>query len=386
MLWKKSHNARVHPGMGLGTFFVLFIVAAALVFVPAADTLAKKKAVEVTATAVEGQVTLIKKDGKKIPLKQGDKVLPMDVVETSNGAKAVLTLDDGSKVDVFEGTRIEVNELLPEEPSRFSMSLFFGRIAAKIKKLRGDDVVITPTMVAGVRGTGFTVSVVEDGTSVVTVDEGAVEVTTDKAWDQTDSVSVKPGEEVVADKAGVELKPRPITIKDMEDWKKFRQARLDAMKADLPSILADMEKGVDPNLAILDKIKAMPVDRAELLKKLDERMQELGPADVAEKAKLTIQTHMEAGNVLNLVKRFRVQRMRLKSTFERSERIKSLLPSFAEQLGPEYKSVDEGLKRILARKQEVAEREDKISADFRDAVAPSQPLLNKYKKFSIGNN
>jgi hypothetical protein len=361
---------------------VFVILTLLMVTLGATQAPAQDNAIVVVASAVEGQVTLFKKDGTSKFLAQGDQVNPTDTIESAAGGKAVLTLNDGSKLEIFEGTRVEVNELLPEEPSKFSASLFFGRVSARLKKLRGDDVVITPTMVAGVRGTDFTVSVVEDGTSVVTVDEGHVEVSTDKAWDQTDSVTVKPGQEVVADKSGAELIPRPISIKDLADWTKFREARLEAMKADLPSLLAMMEKGVDPNLAILDKIKAMPVDRSETLKKLDMRLKELGPADVAERAKLTIQTHMEAGNVLGLVKRFRVQRMRLRSTFERGERLQSLLPTFSESLGPEYKSVDEGLKRILARKAEVEEQERKMSVEFKDAVAPSQPLLNKYKKFA----
>ena len=396
----RSRNISITPvakvrAMDLGPsriqsyLLAIFILLAAIFVIMAIlpNTALAAKEITVVAKEVKGPVTLIMANGKSRPLKDGDKVGSNDIIESGPGGMAILNLSDGSKVEVFEATRLEVNEILPEEESRFSVSLFFGRVVAKLKRLRGDDVVITPTMVAGVRGTDFAVSVAEDGTSVVSVDKGVVKVSTDKAWDKTSGVEVEAGMEVLADKAGVVLTPRPMEIKTLEDWTEFRQAKLEAMKADLPSIIASMEKGVDPNLAILDKITALPQDRTELLKKLDEKLKTLGPADVAERAKLTIQTHMEASNVLSLVKRFRIQRMRLRSTFAQSERLKSLLPKFSESLGPEYASVDEGLKRILARRTEVEEKEQALSRDFKASVAPAQPLIEKFKKpqFGLGN-
>jgi hypothetical protein len=257
----------------------IFLLAAAffsmIAFLP--NTAHAAKEVTVVAKEVKGPVTLIMADGKKRPLKDGDKVGSNDVIESGPGGMAVLNLSDGSKVEVFEATRLEVNEILPEEESRFSISLFFGRVVAKLKRLRGDDVVITPTMVAGVRGTDFAVSVAEDGTSVVSVDKGVVKCSSDKAWDKTSGVDVEAGMEVLADKSGVVLTPRPMEIKTLEDWTEFRQARLEAMQADLPSIIARMEKGVDPSLAILDKITAMPQDRAELLKKTGRKAQDARP-------------------------------------------------------------------------------------------------------------
>ena len=366
------------PGLKARLLLVSMAILLSFVLIPGTESLAKPMGAK--ASEVIGRVVLVSKKGARQDVKVGDNIPANHVLITGPGAKAGLTLDDGSRVEVFESSRVEVNALLPEEKSKFSVSLFFGRVAAKLKRLRGDDVVITPTMVAGVRGTDFTVCVTEDGTSVVSVTKGQVAVSTDKAWDQTESVMVEPGQEVLADTAGATLIPRPIQLETLEDFKAFRQAKLEAMKADLPKIIADMEMGVDPNLQILDKISALPQDRAAVLKKLDEKLKELKPHDVAERAKLIIQTHMEASNMLSLVKRFRIQRMRLKSTFEQSERLKSLLPTFAEELGPEYKSVDEGLARILARQKEVDEKEQEIGAEFSASVGSAQPLIEKFQK------
>lgn len=388
----KSYEGRTGGGFGkrskVGastTLVIIFFLLSASFLFTAGDSSAAPQ-VSAVALKVKGPVQLVLENGKKKPLKRGDKILPAHVIDSGKGGHAILQLSDGSKVEVFEATKIEVNKLLPEEESKFSLSLFFGRVVAKLKKLRGDDVVITPTMVAGVRGTEFSVCVAEDGTSVVSVNKGRVAVTTDKPWDQTGGVSVEAGQEVLADKTGAILTPRPMQLGTLEAWTKFRHEKLIAMKADLPDIVSRLEKGVDPNLAILDKIRALPQDRAALLKKLDAKMKELGPADVAERAKLTIQTHMEAANVLSLVRRFRIQRMRLKTTFAQSERLKSLLPSFEEQLGPEFKSVDEGLRRILAREKEVKKKETAMAKDFNAAVSPAQPLIDKFKKPQFGIN
>ncbi|MBF0529062.1 MAG: FecR domain-containing protein, partial [Deltaproteobacteria bacterium] len=336
------------------------------------------QAISAVVDSVEGRVELIFKDGKRITLKKGDRLEPNQAIESAQGGHAVLVLDDGSKFEIFQATRIEINELIPEEQSKFSLSLFFGRVVAKLNKLRGDDVAITPTMVAGVRGTDFSIGVAEDGATVLSVTAGQVAVSTDQAGEKTSQVDLSPGQEVIADKPGAVLTPQPLTAATMDEWKAFRNKRIEGMKTNLPEIIAKLEKDVDPRLATLDKIKAMPQDRAEVLKKLDEKLAALGPADAAEKAKLVIQTHMEAANVLGLVQRFRVERMRLNNTFVQTEHLKSLLPSFAEQLGPEYKSVDDGLKRILARQEEVKAKEVAISKDFKDNLAPAQPLLNKF--------
>ena len=51
------------------------------------------------------------------------------------GGRAVLKLDDGSRIEVFEETRIEANELMEEEEKGFSLSLFAGHLSLKLKKL-----------------------------------------------------------------------------------------------------------------------------------------------------------------------------------------------------------------------------------------------------------
>lgn len=368
---------RPRPGIGLSLITVI-LLAFGLLSLWSFPERSWAAALTAIVDSVDGQVELVFKDGRRIALKKGDKLEPNHVIESAPGGHAVLRLEDGSKFEVFQATRIEVNQLLPEEQSKFSLSLFFGRVVAKLEKLRGDDVAITPTMVAGVRGTAFSIGVAEDGATVLSVEAGQVAVSTDQAGEKTSQLDLAPGQEVLADKPGVTLTPQPVSAGTMEDWQAFRKKRMEGLKTNLPELIAKLEQGLDPRLASLDKIKALPQDRAAVLKKLDEKMASLGPTDIAEKAKLTIQTHMEAANTLGLIQRFRLERMRLNNTFVQAERLKSLLPSFAEQLGPQYKSVDEGVKRILARQQEVQAKETAITKEFLDNMAPAQPLLNKF--------
>ncbi|MEW5723746.1 MAG: FecR domain-containing protein [Thermodesulfobacteriota bacterium] len=331
------------------------------------------------ASAVTGEVRVILPDGGVRPLAVGDRVEAAYVIESAKGGKATLTLDDGSVVEVFEATRIEVNELLPEEKSKFSLSLFFGRIAAKLSKLRGDDLVITPTMVAGARGTEFLVGVADDGASVVSVNAGQVAVATDQEGRVTGEVQLGAGQEVEAAKLGEELRPRPLTLATLDDFLAFRQQRLMALQANMPEIIARLEKGIDPRLATLGRLQAMPVDRAKVLQDLDRKVKELKPEDAAQMAQLAIQAHMEAANLLQAVRDFRRERMRLRSTFVQSQRLQALLPGLAEQLGPQYQAVDQGLQRILARQQAVEQQEKMMAQRFGEALAPIQPLLKKFQ-------
>ncbi len=359
-------------------FICLFLLLALSIFVAPHEASAEKPTAK--AARVKGPVDIILPDGKRIPLSRGGRVEPGQTIACGPDSHLVLMVSDGSRFELFENTRIEVNNLLPQEKSRFSLSLFFGRVAAKIKKLKGDDVVITPTMVAGVRGTDFTVSVADDGASVLSVNEGQVNVSTDKQGEKSDEINVDPGFEVQVDQAGVVLKARPIKLESIEAWQAFRRQRLERLKDTLPEKVDQLEKGIDTNLAELDKLVAMPKDRARILETLDKKLEALGPQDAAQRAKLTIQTYMEAANTIALPQRFRMQRMRLKTVFAQSERLKDALHIFAEPLGADYKAVDRGLARILSRKKAVQAREMQIAQQFDAAMISIQPILEKFKE------
>ena len=331
------------------------------------------KAAEVTAPA-----DIIYPNGKRRPLEVGRILQPSHSLECGVKGRAMLSLSDGSTVTVYESSRIEINELLPEEKSRFSVSLFFGRITAAVNKLRGDDMVVTKTVVAGVRGTEFTVAVADDGTSVVTVDKGEVEVFTDKSGDETAKVKVEPGQEVQAEEAGAVLSRRPAQITSEEKWNEFRAQRLELMKKNLPLLVGRLETRIDEGLKRLEQIKAQPQDRTKVLEKLQADLKGLPRDDAVGRAKLTISAHMEASNALDLARRFRLERMRLKSTLAETERLKSLLPSMTSELGGDFKEVEATLDRIMQRREEIQQKTDLYSQEFRQAMTPVGSLLKDF--------
>ncbi len=95
--------------------------------------------------------------GKTEPLKRGDQVLIGDVIETGQGSKAKLLLADDSVLTIGPRTRVTIDELLLGPRGRKGrLHVGFGRFkVAIVAWLSGPSnfEVVTPTAVAGVRGT-----------------------------------------------------------------------------------------------------------------------------------------------------------------------------------------------------------------------------------------
>ncbi|MEK6708995.1 MAG: FecR family protein, partial [Nitrospinota bacterium] len=109
-------------------------------------------------------------------------VLFRDVDETAVGAKMELLFDDGSALAIGEDTAITIDEMIfdPKSGHRsIQLRLTVGTIkvaAAPNTHPRSRFDVITPSLVAGVRGTVFGVSVDQQGRSRVVGFEGSVGV------------------------------------------------------------------------------------------------------------------------------------------------------------------------------------------------------------------
>ena len=116
----------------------LFLISALFIFVAPSEASADKPTAK--AARLSGPIDIILPDGRRLPLSRGDLVQPGQTIACGPDSHLVLMVSDGSRFELFENTMIEVNKLLPQEKSRFSLSLFFGRVAAKIKKLKGDGV------------------------------------------------------------------------------------------------------------------------------------------------------------------------------------------------------------------------------------------------------
>jgi hypothetical protein len=130
-------------------------------------------------------------DGQAMAVRAGDKInlgLP---------GSARLRFSDGSTVDLFEYTSLEINELLTTEKSyRVRLTLLTGRTLSSVSRALGigDAFEIrTPSSTASVRGTVFRVDVITPEWTYVSCDRGAVHVTMGDQF-----VDLQAGEEVNA--------------------------------------------------------------------------------------------------------------------------------------------------------------------------------------------
>ena len=139
----------------------------------AGDTAANRSMVVVFVT---GDVRVIRGDsGNEEPLKVGQVVRPNDQIKTTQG-KVDLQTRTGSAIRISESTTLTVASLAGGEGGETRLKMNHGGILANVQKASSAEEfsVVTPTAVAGVRGTKFGVNVAEDGRPRVKVIEGKV--------------------------------------------------------------------------------------------------------------------------------------------------------------------------------------------------------------------
>ncbi len=108
------------------------------------------------------------------PLKQGDKL------QTKANSKVDIQFADGSAIRISENSELEFASLALNTQGNTDtrLSLVSGKVFAKVNKASKNDQfsVITPTAIAGVRGTSFVVDRTKKDKSVIRVLEGSVAV------------------------------------------------------------------------------------------------------------------------------------------------------------------------------------------------------------------
>ena len=144
---------------------------------------------EATLFVTSGQVNVSQpqnfflfNNNRQTTLNSGDVLIVRqgDTVEVSAASSATLTMGDGTAVELYADTVIEVSELVVDDTNfRVRLFLVSGKITNRVQRLlKADDAydVRTPSSTASVRGTVFTVDVVSDQQTVFSVDEGVVAV------------------------------------------------------------------------------------------------------------------------------------------------------------------------------------------------------------------
>ena len=102
-----------------------------------------------------------------------------DMIQTGEDSEAVIGLVDDSIMRIRANSKVVLNTRISPVERKNSVLLFFGRLWNKVsrKALRKKVFEVqTPTAVCGVRGTDFETAAYEDGTMLVQVVSGEVEV------------------------------------------------------------------------------------------------------------------------------------------------------------------------------------------------------------------
>jgi hypothetical protein len=157
---------------------LLFAIAAALLICGTARAQTTDGAQRtITATIVDGAVTVQRGDGTSQILRGGTSLREGDVIQTGADSRVEMSLSDGSTLRLGENAKFEVR-VSPPSGRIFTARLWLGEVWAKVHKLLQDEAfqVETENAVAGVRGTEFTVAAGGAGDNSVRVYSGTVEV------------------------------------------------------------------------------------------------------------------------------------------------------------------------------------------------------------------
>ena len=125
-----------------------------------------------------GDVSVVR-GGSKVSLAVGTKILENDKVITGKKAMVAMTYADGSRISMKENAVLVIGKM-PSGSDSAPVCVVSGAVTTKFSKLaKGSDArrsVYTPTAVAAVRGTEFTVIVSDGGDSRIDLSEGALDV------------------------------------------------------------------------------------------------------------------------------------------------------------------------------------------------------------------
>jgi hypothetical protein len=165
-------------------------------------------------SSVKGRVSIQSGSSSAKPASVKTPVSEGDLIVTQSDSEAVISLTTGSVIKVGPEARMKINKntVKSEGVSSFSISVSAGSISAKVAKLKGSSdsfSVYTPSAVAGIRGTDFSVATAADGTSKVQVSEGDVAVSRGAG---STPVSVK-----TKQKADVDLSEKAVASSSGED-------------------------------------------------------------------------------------------------------------------------------------------------------------------------
>jgi FecR protein len=131
-------------------------------------------------------------------IKRKDQLEPGNIIETGYNGRVVISLSDGSQITVLPNSKVILKDYPAASSARELLDILVGRVRVKIHHIGGKPNpyrLNSPSASIAVRGTEFIVDVLQNGETLVVVQEGQVEV-----WPRSKPDNkrlVTPGERVV---------------------------------------------------------------------------------------------------------------------------------------------------------------------------------------------
>ena len=178
-----------------------------LLAMSAVSALAADPAVMARAIQLSGPVS-VERNGGLWAIHGSGEIQPGETIVTGPDGYALFQLDDGSKFEVFPGSKVIFRA--NRGNWRDLLDIYLGRVKVEIQKLGGRPNpyrVSSPTALIAVRGTVFEVLVASDETTTVSVEEGFVSVShrlhpSEVLLKPGDVLIVRPAEPLVPASAG----------------------------------------------------------------------------------------------------------------------------------------------------------------------------------------
>ena len=172
-------------------YLLIFIIAAVCVSASWGQAVA-------TVTYVDGWVDIKDSSGKVEEAFSGDELSTGNSVITGKDSFAELLEKSGSTYKISPDTVFTVREMDVKGKKQNVLACTLGEVAFKFKKVASEEPMIaTNSTVAGIRGTEFTVYAGADGSTLIAVASGMVEVEAagkSVELNPDEAVEVKPGD------------------------------------------------------------------------------------------------------------------------------------------------------------------------------------------------
>lgn len=235
---------------------------------------------EATVVYIDGWVDIRDTSGRLAEAWEGDAVASGESVITGEASFAELEKQNNAAIiRISPDTVFTLEEIAEESGKREVMRCALGSVEFKFNRLLGlEPRIATPSVVAGVRGTEFTVFAGVDGSTLIGVTSGEVEVTA-----SGESVSLYPDE-------GVEVLPGsppgekfPL-LRGSIDYSEWNAQRYEKFQADPVAALRRLGVELEEHIAKLDEIVPMyRANKAELdrLREDLKKMRDAGRDDEA---------------------------------------------------------------------------------------------------------